>query len=127
MRIAKHLRASVTSPREMRIRIWYGDIHPAVSEMGTVQLVWKIRLNQHTTVALTKTGGTHSALCVTTDLVNRQTKGLRQEGERGLDIAVGEGGVDVHGGVASIRRRPGLTKPLPPLRPGAPAGRAAGS
>src|SRR6266540_6432569 len=112
MRIAKHLRASVTSPREMRIRIWYGDIDPAVSEMGTVQLVWKIRLNKHTTVAITKTGGTHSTLCVTTDLVNRQTKGLRQEGERGLDIAVGEGRVDVHGGVPAYDDGRVSTRPL---------------
>jgi hypothetical protein len=90
MRIAEHLSASVAGPREMRVRIRHGHIHPALSEMATVQLIRKIRLNQHAAAPVPERGVPHGARVVATDLVSLQAERLGQEGERSLDIEIGE-------------------------------------
>ncbi len=60
MRIAQHLRAGIARTREVRVRIRHGNIHPALSEMATVQLIRKIRLKQHAAAAMLEGGVAHS-------------------------------------------------------------------
>ena len=58
--------------------------------MTPVQLIRKIRLNQHPAVPMPETGLAHMARLVATDLVNLQTERLAKEDQRGFNIAVGK-------------------------------------
>lgn len=106
MRITEDMRACSTCPRAMRVRIRHPHVDPALAQMAAMQLLGQIRLNQHPSVANTKTGRAHRARPITPELVDFQAERLSQERQRSLDIVVRERRIDIHERRRILARRP---------------------